>query len=108
MSEYDLEVDLRNSKVIRKLVKSDKFAQNLYAALCNVEWQHKKEQTKWWSCSWRAAGEILSYLTEKSSYMDYYCSGIGASKTDKGYVPEGKITSEIKTILASLGWTKHK
>jgi hypothetical protein len=97
-----------NSKKIRALCQDDVFAQNLYAAMCNVKWQHKDEKKDWWGVSWRTAGGIVASLRDRDeSYMDFYCSGIGSEET-KGYIGEGLVSKRIITALASIGWTKHK
>ena len=87
---------------------SDNYAQNLYAALCNNQFQKQdvwlvlKEQ--YWSCSWRYAGGVVADFRDcGESYMDWYCSGIG-SKDDTEFVGEGTVTDEIRADLALLGW----
>lgn len=112
--------DLHNSEIIvNKLLSSEKYCQNLYAALCQNEfvkyddtWNILKENA--WSCSWRAAGRIIAELIDRGDYMDWYCSGILQvtydSTEDKnrqaelGYVTEGEITEEIANDLRSIGW----
>jgi hypothetical protein len=87
---------------------SDNYAQNLYAALCNNQFQ---KQDVWlvlkdqhWSCSWRYAGGIVAdFQGQGGNYMDWYCSGIGP-KDDTEFVGEGTVTDEIRADLALLGW----
>lgn len=111
----DLEFDLRSSPVIcQKARSSERYAQNLYSALCNNDFQKLdvlpilKQET--WGCSWRYAGGIVAHIVEKGDYIDWYCSGIrgGAMldvEVDENYiVPEGLITSEIRQDLKDLGW----
>lgn len=110
----NLEYDLRSSKELCDKVKqSDTYAQNLYAAMCNMEWQSRefwqelKGET--WGCSWRHAGGIIADMQEKGDYIDWYCSGIGGGLTMEdgrlaGYVPEGQVTEEIELDLNRLGW----
>lgn len=108
-----LEMDLYRNKTLCDHVKHDHvFAQNLYAALCNMRWKHEDEENpeKLWSCSWRYAGEILSKIQEEGDYLDWYCSGIvdtidvgGGEK--EGYVHEGVLTSNIVSVLKEMGWT---
>lgn len=110
----NLEYDLRSSKELCDKVKqSDTYAQNLYAAMCNMEWQSRefwqelKGET--WGCSWRSAGGIIADMQEKGDYIDWYCSGIGGGLTMEdgrtaGYVPEGQVTEEIELDLNRLGW----
>ena len=93
---------------------SDTYAQNLYAAMCNNDFQKLdvlpilKEET--WSCSWRHSGGIIADMLGKGDYIDWYCSGIGDGLGNgdvtgvKGYVPEGCITDEIRNDLQRLGW----
>ena len=119
----NLEYDLRSTKWICDKVKaSENYAQNLYAAMCNMQFQKLdvvpilKEQL--WHCSWRSAGGIVADMREKGDYIDWYCSGIGGQDTGYGldgtvpkkeedgrtYVPEGAVTEEIREDLKALGW----
>jgi hypothetical protein len=109
----NLEYDLRSNKWICDKTKSTKtYAQNLYAAMCNQEWQRNdvwprlKDQR--WSCSWRYAGGIVAHMREEGDYIDWYCSGIqgqpDADWVDLGHVPEGTVTDEIREDLFKLGW----
>jgi hypothetical protein len=118
----NLEYDLRSNKWICDKVKaSDAYAQNLYAAMCNMQFQKiavmpiLKDQR--WSCSWRHAGGVVADMLEKGDYIDWYCSGMGglnqeydSKETNEawqqrtGYVPEGTVTEEIEQDLNSLGW----
>jgi hypothetical protein len=105
-----------------KVKQSDNYAQNLYAAMCNQNFQKQdvwpvlKNET--WGCSWRSAGGIIADMREEGDYIDWYCSGIGSQDTGYGldgykpqlekdgrnYVPEGVVTEEIKMDLKQLGW----
>jgi hypothetical protein len=118
----NMEYDLRSSKEMCDKVKaSDNYAQNLYAAMCNMTWQSREfwQEMKGeiWSCSWRHAGGIIADMQEKGDYIDWYCSGIGSDETGHGldgtvpdttdgrnYVPEGVVTEEIELDLNRLGW----
>jgi len=118
--ENNLEWDLLTTDwILEKVRASDSYAQNLYAAMCNMEWQSKafwptlKEQH--WGCSWRYAGGIVADMQQKGDYIDWYCSGIsGGDEPDvygqgldlqrKKYVPEGTVTEEIERDLDRLGW----
>jgi hypothetical protein len=119
----NMEHDLRSTKWICDKVKgSDVYAQNLYAAMCNMRFfkvpDHPQVtwdllQDKMWSCSWRSSGGIVANMREQGDYIDWYCSGIQNFATDEadpnfnggGYVPEGVVTDEIREDLAKLGWT---
>jgi hypothetical protein len=118
----NMEYDLRSSKEMCDKVKaSDNYAQNLYAAMCNMEWRKRelwpemKEEN--WGCSWRSAGGIIADMREQGDYIDWYCSGIGNAELGNGltgtipdvtdgrnYVPEGHVTEEIELDLNRLGW----
>jgi hypothetical protein len=115
--EYSLEQDLKTTNWILEKVQEDHYAQNLYAAMCNNEFQRLKIipilKEEVWSCSWRYAGGIVAELQGKGDYMEWYCSGIRDVDYDeevnklwdkRKYVPEGKITEEIKDDLKRLGW----
>jgi len=106
----NLEYDLRTSNVIVEKCKEEKYAQNLYAALCNNVFRKNDiipiltEEN--WSCSWRSSGGIVADIREQGDYIDWYCSGIQHSdEIDiSGFVPEGEVTDEIKEDLFNLGW----
>jgi hypothetical protein len=117
--ENSMEYAIKNSSwMCEKIKSSDIYAQNLYAALCNNEFQKidvlpiLKDQR--WSCSWRYAGGIIADIQEKGDYIDWYCSGIQMlevdddSKGTSSVVPEGKITQEIKDDLKFIGWRLFK
>lgn len=116
--KYNLEYDLLTTDwILEKVRSSDTYAQNLYAALCNVNWQNKdlwktlKEET--WGCSWRYAGGIVADMQQKGDYIDWYCSGIATGDFDGAidsiyissrFVPEGTVTDEIAKDLNKIGW----
>jgi hypothetical protein len=111
----NLEYDLRTTQwIVDKVKSSDQYAQNLYAALCNNDFQRAEVwpilTDKFWSCSWRYAGGIVANMREEGDYINWYCSGIGDglgngdSDGTKGYVGESVVTDEIKDDLAKLGW----
>ena len=77
----NLEYDLRSNKwICDKAKASEVYAQNLYAAMCNNDfqkldvWPLLKGET--YSCSWRYAGGIVADMIESGDYIDWYCSGI--------------------------------
>ena len=124
----NMEYDLRSTSWICDKVKSDDvYAQNLYAAMCNNDFQRNdmmpilKDQK--WSCSWRHAGGIVADMQEKGDYIDWYCSGIRNSspleqsewdsltleqqlqyKKTEAFVSESIVTDEIRSDLKKLGW----
>ena len=96
-------------------IKDARYAQNLYAALCNMQWQKTEVfpilKDELWSCTWRSSGGIIAELRDcGEDYMDWYCSGMGGlsdyhdSGEFDGYVSESTVTDEIRADLASLGW----
>ena len=104
--EYDL---VTTDWILEKVRASDDYAQNLYAAICNNEFQQLevlpilKGQT--WGASWRYAGGIVADMQQKGDYMNWYCSGIHSPDVDPGgYVPESVVTEEIENDLKKLGW----
>ena len=121
MTHYSMQTDMMETEWFRNKVKSSKsYAQNLYAAMCNNEFQ---KQDTWevladnrWSCSWRAAGGVVATLRDcGEDYMDYYCSGMGGFGVNGGsdpdlyykensYVKESEVTDEIREDLLRLGW----
>ena len=124
--ENDMEWDLRTTDwILAKVRTSDVYAQNLYAAICNNEFQRLEvfpilaDQTC--SYSWRYAGGIIADMRQEGDYIDWYCSGIRGDVSDeeymsmtdqekeayeqmRGYVPEKTVTEEIRADLALLGW----
>lgn len=113
--ENNMEYDLRTCDwILDKVRSSDQYAQNLYAAMCNMQFQKLEvlpiltEQL--WSASWRSAGGIVANMRMQGDYIDWYCSGIGEglgngdADGSKGYVSEGFVTDEIKKDLNKLGW----
>ena len=112
----NLEWDLRSTKWICDSAKSTKtYAQNLYAALCNNDFQKNEVwprlENKTWGCSWRHAGGIVADMREEGDYIDWYCSGIQGEPDndwiDLGHVPEGTVTDQIREDLFRLGWIVH-
>jgi hypothetical protein len=113
--EGDLEYDLRSTNwICAKVRNSDAYAQNLYAAMCNMRFQRQDVlpilRDEFWSCSWRHAGGIIADMRESGDYMDWYCSGIGEglgngdADGSRGYVPEATVTDEVREDLLKLGW----
>ena len=102
--EYDL---LTTPWILEKARACKSYAQNLYAVMCNRDFQKLsvvpilKEQR--WSCSWRYAGGIIADMRQEGDYIDWYCSGIRDSY-DGGYVSESCVTDEIREDLKRLGW----
>jgi len=111
----NMEYDLRTCEpMLNKVRSSDTYAQNLYAAMCNRQFQKldvmpvlKDER---WSCSWRHAGGIIADMRMEGDYIDWYCSGIGDGLGNgdttgiKEYVSESVVTDEIREDLKQLGW----
>ena len=114
----NLEADLRTTEWICEKVRADeRYAQNLYAAMCNRDFVKlevipvlKEER---WSCSWRYAGGIIADMRQEGDYIDWYCSGIRDIDYDeevnkkwdeRKYVSEGQVTDEIREDLKKLGW----
>lgn len=117
----DLEYDLRTTDwILEKVRNSDSYAQNLYAALCNMKWQSREfwQEMKSETCSysWRYSGGIVADMRQEGDYIDWYCSGSGGFAWDQDketheewqartkYVPEGTVTEEIELDLNKLGW----
>jgi len=106
----NMEYDLRSTDWILEKVRDSKvYAQNLYAAICNNDFQKLdvmpilKNQT--WSASWRSAGGIVANMRQEGDYIDWYCSGIREINAEpNGYVPESIVTDEIREDLKRLGW----
>ena len=126
--ENNMEYDLRSTQwILDKVRADDAYAQNLYAVMCNNDFQKNefmpKLAGKTWSCSWRYAGGIVADMRQEGDYIDWYCSGIrndGFDDPEDGteltkeqlarkaifdrYVGEGVVTDEIRADLKRLGW----
>ena len=127
--ENNMEYDLRSTEwILAKVRNSNAYAQNLYAAMCNNDFQKNEFMPrlagKTWSCSWRHAGGIIADMKQEGDYIDWYCSGIKnnapvlldeqfAELTEeqkayyiesKSHVPESVVTDEIRADLKKLGW----
>ncbi len=116
-AEDNMEYDLRTTDwILAKVRASDSYAQNLYAAMCNNDFQKLDVMPiltdKTWSCTWRYAGGIVSHMRQTGDYIDWYCSGIGSAeegfglghRSGEGFVAEGQVTDEIREDLEQLGW----
>ena len=101
--------------IVEKMVKSDSYTQNLYAAICNNELMRNDVYdilvNNRISFSWRAIAGILSEASNRTSYMEFYCSGINVLEEDiegdhpcYGFVSESVVTDEIRQDLKKLGW----
>ena len=129
--KLNLEYDLRSTEwICQKAKDSEVYAQNLYAAMCNMRWC-KLDTTNaleilkdnHWSCSWRHAGGIVADMIEEGDYIDWYCSGIRNDGFDDPeepkelteeqrlrkemyakFVGESVVTEEIAEDLRKLGW----
>jgi len=101
----DLNEDIKAAKWLSfKIIDSDSYAQNMYAALCNNSYETTIKDTTDWLCSWRAAARMVSEIREEGDYLDWYCSGMFLDPKDTGYVAESIITDEIRKDLLLLGW----
>jgi hypothetical protein len=113
--QNNLEYDLRSTDwILEKVRTSERYAQNLYAAMCNNDFQKRdvmpilKNETCGYS--WRYAGGIIADMRQEGDYIDWYCSGIGEGLGNgdvdrkKGYVSESHVTEEIEQDLLKLGW----
>ena len=107
----DLEWDLRTTDwILAKARASESYAQNIYAALCNMQWCKRDTwpilSEEYCSYSWRYAGGIVADMRQKGDYIDWYCSGIQDedARNAKAFAPEGYITDEIRKDFKRLGW----
>ena len=128
-AENNMEYDLRSTDwMLDKVRGDDVYAQNLYAAMCNNDFQKNdfmiRLADKTWHCSWRYAGGIIADMQAKGDYIDWYCSGIRDTgitytpeeeanltaeqvlhyKNSQAYVGESFVTDEIREDLKLLGW----
>lgn len=112
--DRDLEEDIKNDAIIMAKLQNDTYAQNVYAAVCNMRWQPQEVwsvlKDEYWSTTWRGAGGMVADLRNcNEDYMDYYCSGINGDDLDEtdvryGFMPEGEVTEEVLADFVRLGW----
>lgn len=126
--ENNMEFDMRNAEwMVAKVRESRVYAQHLYAAMCNNDFQRLEAfpilKDERWTCSWRSAGGIVADMCGEGDYIEWYCSGIVNRKPledgewermtleqqtyykeSLASVGEGMITDEIKEDLKKLGW----
>ena len=127
--EPNLERDMKDAAwFVAKVRASESYAQNVYAALCNNDFQKLEVlpvlRDQVWGCSWRYAGGLVANLRCEGDYMDWYCSGIrntGLYNEDdltmtlseeqmaymaitSKFVAESVITEEVREDLKQLGW----
>jgi hypothetical protein len=123
--EYDL---VTTDWILAKARASEAYAQNLYAAMCNNDFQRNdvwpRISDQKWHCSWRSAGGIIADMRQQGDYIDWYCSGINNGDWQKTpeevaamtpdqqeyyhmqeqFVSESRVTDEIREDLFRLGW----
>jgi hypothetical protein len=106
----DMFQDMMSNEWFRDKVRaSENYAQNLYAAMCNNDFQKIELWAiltdESWGRSWRGAGGVVADLRDEGDYLNWYCSGIMNEGTYiEAYVPEGTVTEEIEEDLRKLGW----
>ena len=110
--------------ILSKIRNYEKYAQNMYAALCNNIFQQINiiemlKGTTWDIGSCIGAAQLIKRLSD-GKYREMYCSGFGMPSNelgdmhheerlahfDLGYVCEGTITPEITEDLFRIGWKK--
>ncbi|MGH2876473.1 MAG: hypothetical protein ACRDLV_09500 [Solirubrobacteraceae bacterium] len=92
MGDRRLEADL--VALAGRLRADDAFADELYCALCNADWEH--DDGSEWHGSWRYAAGLVADLRELDEcYLDFYCSPRCA---------EGTISERVAVAMAQLGW----
>jgi hypothetical protein len=114
---YELDEEIAATPALVEKIKTRvDYAQNLYAAFCNMRWQKSETfpilKNDLWHVSWRSAGSVIAELRGEGDYLDWYCSGMGglAGYDDdedwdkKNFVPEACVTEEILHDLKQLGW----
>lgn len=110
----NLEYDLRTTDwILEKARNSERYSQNLYAAICNNSFQKRDVlpilKDQYCSYSWRYAGGIIADMRQEGDYIDWYCSGIRDQSVDEsGFVSESVVTEEIEADLFKLGWNVIK
>lgn len=117
---FDFEKDLSQCEFILAKLKADNnYAQNLYAACCNMrlvkvipaDGEVPSDALRWmltvddyaWTASWRYVGGMIAELRNQGEcYLDYYCSAM--TEENPQYVGEGSVTDEIRKDVRAMGW----
>jgi hypothetical protein len=87
----DFETDLKEA-LGDQIIHDDEFANDVYAALCNVDWIHKDGTV--YGCTFREAGRLIGKIRKRGeSYLDFHDAG------NKGFV-----APPIAQVLAKYGW----
>ena len=108
---------IENSEILDKFENFD-YAQNFYAAFCNVDWAYEVTNTeiKEVSFSWRTIADIVAELRDSGeSHIDFYCSGmicdVNADEAaflspipQEYFVSEGVVTDEVMADLNAVGF----
>lgn len=99
MKTYNLEEELLTTEwIVNKCKSSEDYCKELYAAMCNMQWQKTEMwptlKEEYWSCTWRYAGGIIAKILNEGDYMDWYCGG-----------NEGYVSNIIAEDLLKIGWT---
>lgn len=90
----DLEIDVQ--ALSGRLHDDRDFADELYCALSNSDWQHE-DGTTGRSMSWRyAAGLVAGLRGRGEDYLDFYCTRA---------CEEGTISDRVAAAMAELGWS---
>jgi hypothetical protein len=97
----ELEEDLLASAHIHARVREGDFADRLYAALCNTQWERDSCN---WSTTFREAGRIVARLQGDVS-DGAYVRFINHLGVEYGTIREGVVATEVAAELAALGWT---
>jgi hypothetical protein len=90
--KYDLKADIAvNPQLVAKIKSRDDYAQSLYAAMCNMQWQHSETFSIQRNDIWSGVGNIVVDLHSVFS-------------VDQDYMPETTVTLEVLNDLRLLGW----
>ena len=74
----------------RGLAEDQKLAEELWAALANIEWRKGEQRILY---SFRAAGDVVAALLGEGTYLDWYCCATPAV-----------VSRRVADALLSRGW----
>jgi len=96
----------RDLLTVKKQLQDHSLAQEVYAALCNNDWQSLDDPDMRYGCSWRYAGGLVAEIRDQGEdYLEFYCTGIVKSDHDVG---EGFISDRVRTLFLSIGWIEYR